>query len=135
MNRSWSDAALSDLRAELLVAGECLADPELHRGPAGVESADERAARIDVAREVCQSCPVAAECLTYALRTRPERGVWAGFTAEQIHQLAALVGVPLDAAVYLLTATSGAFVRQSRCWPADGRFESSGTDGKSKEAA
>jgi len=66
----------------------CLCDPELFTGPAGIEAEDEpeqdRAARIEVARQVCASCPVRQPCLAYALRTRPAAGVWAGFTAEEI---------------------------------------------------
>jgi WhiB family redox-sensing transcriptional regulator len=95
-----SELDLSDLRDELLDGAECRFDPELHTGPdplTAVESPDERAAREDVAREVCQSCPVAATCLAYALRAKPERGVWAGFTADQITNLAALPGTHPDA--------------------------------------
>ena len=63
----------------------CLFDPELHDGPAdGVESVQERAAREQVAREVCGSCPVWEQCIDYAVRVRPERGVWAGFTAVEL---------------------------------------------------
>jgi hypothetical protein len=66
----------------------CLCDPELFTGPADIEPEDEpaqdRAARIAVAREVCAACPVRLACLAYALRTRPAAGVWAGFTSEEI---------------------------------------------------
>jgi hypothetical protein len=66
----------------------CVCDPELFTGPAGIEAEDEpehdRAARIEVARQVCASCPVRQPCLAYALRTRPAAGVWAGLTAEEI---------------------------------------------------
>jgi WhiB family transcriptional regulator, redox-sensing transcriptional regulator len=62
----------------------CLCDPELFTGPAGIEPEAHRAARIEVARQVCASCPVRLSCLAYALRTRPAAGVWAGFTAEEI---------------------------------------------------
>lgn len=66
----------------------CLCDPELFTGPAGIEPedepADEMAARIAVAREVCAACPVRLACLAYALRTRPTAGVWAGYTAEEL---------------------------------------------------
>lgn len=33
-----------------------------------------------VAKVVCRSCPVAAECLAYALRTSERHGVWGGLT-------------------------------------------------------
>jgi hypothetical protein len=77
-----------------MLAGDrgCVYDPELFTGPAGVEpeveSAKDRAARIDAAREVCGSCPVRLACLAYALRIRPEAGVWAGWTHEEIRFLA-----------------------------------------------
>lgn len=30
------------------------------------------------ARKVCKQCPVAQECLTYALKTREPHGIWGG---------------------------------------------------------
>ncbi len=75
---------------DAVLAGEpgCVCDPELLTGPAGIEPEDEppdeRAARIDAARQVCAGCPVRRPCLVYALRTRPVAGVWAGFTSEEI---------------------------------------------------
>lgn len=82
--RSW---VLADLCDELLDGAECRFDPELHDGPdpvTTIEHPDARAAREDVAREICASCSVRDLCLEYAVRTLPERGVWAGFTADQI---------------------------------------------------
>jgi hypothetical protein len=79
---------------DLILDGDpgCVCDPELFTGPTGIEAEDEpvmdRAARIAVAREVCASCPVRLACLAYALRTRPDAGVWAGCTAEEITALA-----------------------------------------------
>ncbi|MGW4640788.1 WhiB family transcriptional regulator [Sphaerisporangium sp. NPDC004334] len=77
----------------------CVLDPELHTGPDvfAKESAEERAAREQVAREVCADCPVWASCLFYALDERPQAGVWAGLTAEEI---AALPGRAADGAVW-----------------------------------
>ncbi|MFC7382809.1 WhiB family transcriptional regulator [Sphaerisporangium rhizosphaerae] len=75
----------------LVERAECVYDPELHTGPdsaAGVETGQERAAREQVAREVCEGCPVRTLCLAYALAIRPAAGVWATFTAEQIATLA-----------------------------------------------
>ena len=33
---------------------------------------------VEVAQRVCESCPVRAECLEYALEHRIEHGVWGG---------------------------------------------------------
>ena len=76
----------------------CLCDPELFTGPTDIEPEDEpaqdRAARIAVAREVCASCPVRLACLAYTLRTRPAAGVWAGFTPEEVAALVAAANRP-----------------------------------------
>jgi WhiB family redox-sensing transcriptional regulator len=82
-----STLPLSDLVNERLSGAECVFDPELHDGPdprTTIEPAESRAAREDVAKEVCASCPVRAMCQEYAVRARPERGVWAGRTAQEI---------------------------------------------------
>jgi WhiB family redox-sensing transcriptional regulator len=85
---------------DMVVAGDpgCICDPELFTGPADIEPedepADDRAARIAVAREVCASCPVRLACLAYTLRTRPAAGVWAGFTPEEIAALVAAANRP-----------------------------------------
>ncbi|HUR06157.1 MAG TPA: WhiB family transcriptional regulator [Nonomuraea sp.] len=69
----------------------CGFDPELHTGPDAFtdEPADERGAREQVAREVCQQCPVLASCLFFALDVRPAAGVWAGLTADELRALSA----------------------------------------------
>lgn len=76
----------------------CLCDPELFTGPTGIEPedepAEEKAARIDAARDVCAGCPVRLACLAYALRTRPTAGVWAGLTPEEIAALGAAANHP-----------------------------------------
>lgn len=73
----------------------CLYDPECHDGPAGLaaETAGDRAAREQVAAEICAACPVREPCLAYALRARPARGVWAGLTAFEVGALADALGV------------------------------------------
>jgi WhiB family redox-sensing transcriptional regulator len=92
-------ASLRGLR-DAVLAGEpgCVLDPELFTGPAGVEPEDEppqdRAARVEVARQVCAACPVRRPCLAYALRTRPAAGVWAGFTPEELTGLIAAAARP-----------------------------------------
>lgn len=43
-----------------------------------VSEQDDR--QIAQAKEVCASCPVAEECLAYALETNQRSGIWAGTT-------------------------------------------------------
>ncbi len=78
---------------ELARGALCGADPELHTGPDAFadEPAEERNARVQVAKEVCAECPVKVACLRRALRLRPEAGVWAGFTAAELSGLAELL--------------------------------------------
>ncbi|MEO3807882.1 WhiB family transcriptional regulator [Sphaerisporangium sp. B11E5] len=80
-------SALATLGAPGALAenAECVYDPDLHVGPAGDESADEKAARESVARDVCASCPARLVCGIYALKVRPASGVWAGMTADEIN--------------------------------------------------
>jgi WhiB family redox-sensing transcriptional regulator len=71
----------------------CVTDPELFTGPFGIEPEDEpeqdRAARIDAARDVCAACPVRLPCLAWAVRSLPAAGVWAGLLPEEIAAVAA----------------------------------------------
>jgi hypothetical protein len=85
--------SIEDLRDACLDGAECLYDPELHDGPDRIETAEQRAAREQVAAEVCATCPALADCLTYALRTRPTRGVWAGLPAGHVAALADIAGI------------------------------------------
>jgi len=39
------------------------------------------------ARQVCAACPVAAQCLDYALEREEPFGIWGGMTASQRRQL------------------------------------------------
>ncbi|WP_158578633.1 WhiB family transcriptional regulator [Spongiactinospora rosea] len=66
---------------------ECWVDPELHTGPCRAESPEERAAREDVARDLCGSCPARRLCADYARRACPDSGVWAGMTPDEIHRV------------------------------------------------
>ena len=43
--------------------------------------------QIEAAREVCEVCPVAEECLEFALATNQEAGVWGGTTEEERRKL------------------------------------------------
>ncbi|WP_219498563.1 WhiB family transcriptional regulator [Nonomuraea ceibae] len=71
----------------------CRFDPELHTGPDAFtdEPDDERAAREQVAREVCAGCPVWASCLFSARDARPASGIWAGLTPEELRAMSAPV--------------------------------------------
>ncbi|WP_157996115.1 WhiB family transcriptional regulator [Thermomonospora amylolytica] len=86
-----ADLPTFELRDALIDVAECRFDPELHTGPDAftTEADADREVREAVAREVCAGCPVRGECLELALRTLPEGGVWAGFTADEIAVLAA----------------------------------------------
>jgi WhiB family redox-sensing transcriptional regulator len=41
----------------------------------------------DEAKAVCATCPVARECLEYAIETHQPDGVWGGLTAIERHRL------------------------------------------------
>ena len=43
----------------------------------------EAQAQADAAKMVCESCPVREECLTFALTTRQEAGIFGGMTEEE----------------------------------------------------
>jgi len=108
-----------DLR-DAVLAGDpgCVFDPELFTGPADIEPEDElaedREARIAVAREVCAACPVRLACLAYTLWTRPADGVWAGFTAEEIAALLAAALRPASATPSTVVRLSTVGRRRSR---------------------
>lgn len=55
-------------------------DPSLFfpSGSSGTEAVD-----IAAAKAICASCPVAAPCREYALRTNQEYGVWGGLDEEE----------------------------------------------------
>jgi WhiB family transcriptional regulator, redox-sensing transcriptional regulator len=58
----------------------CLgADPSLFDDRAD-ETPETRAAREDVAKDICATCPVTEHCLDFARRTRARSGIWAGKT-------------------------------------------------------
>ncbi|WP_034484121.1 WhiB family transcriptional regulator [Actinomadura oligospora] len=85
MNLHPSKLSATDLIAAGLVGAECAYDSELHTGPRLViETTEERAAREDVAKDVCLSCPVRSKCLVRALGVAPRSGVWAAVSAKDI---------------------------------------------------
>jgi WhiB family redox-sensing transcriptional regulator len=43
--------------------------------------------QIDAAKRVCHECPVASECLEFALATNQEAGVWGGLTEDERRRL------------------------------------------------
>ncbi len=60
-------------------------DPELffpvgNLGPAARQEAE--------AKAVCARCPVAAQCLAYAMRTGQDYGIWGGMTPDERRALA-----------------------------------------------
>ena len=73
MNRDWMSAA------------ECLdVDPEIFfpSPPSktwGGRYGDDRAQAVQAAVDVCKTCPVAAECLTYGQSIGATTGIWGGF--------------------------------------------------------
>lgn len=38
---------------------------------------------ISRAKEICATCPVAAECLTWAIETNQSEGIWGGHTPKE----------------------------------------------------
>ncbi|HUO46599.1 MAG TPA: WhiB family transcriptional regulator [Acidimicrobiia bacterium] len=47
----------------------------------------EDAVGISKARDVCSTCPVADQCLEYALETRQTDGIWGGHTTKERSKL------------------------------------------------
>ena len=60
------------------------ADPELF-----FPDGDMRAARqqVEAAKKVCRGCPVRGTCLSWALDTEQEAGIWGGTTEEERRRL------------------------------------------------
>lgn len=50
------------------------------------EGAAEWEERAQSAKRVCGDCPVLGRCFAFALEARPEEGVWAGHTAEELER-------------------------------------------------
>ena len=57
-------------------------DPEIFFLPYRARNAEKRK-REQAAKDVCKGCPVTAECLSYAMQTEEEFGVWGGLTPEE----------------------------------------------------
>jgi WhiB family transcriptional regulator, redox-sensing transcriptional regulator len=56
------------------------AEPELFFP---VSAAGPAVAQVLAAKAVCRACPVRAECLSYAVQTAQEHGIWGGTTEEE----------------------------------------------------
>jgi WhiB family redox-sensing transcriptional regulator len=70
-------------QADWRTLAACLTvDPELFYGPDG-ESLTQARRRVRVAKRVCVTCPVQAECLASALAIRDQHGVWGGKTVQE----------------------------------------------------
>ena len=48
--------------------------------PSQMERRSEKRLRERRAKEICASCPVLADCRTYALQIREQHGIWGGLT-------------------------------------------------------
>lgn len=48
--------------------------------PSQMERRSEKRLRERRAKEICMSCPVLADCRTYALQIREQHGIWGGLT-------------------------------------------------------
>ncbi|MEV0387900.1 WhiB family transcriptional regulator [Nonomuraea sp. NPDC050643] len=94
LTRTDTVPTIDDLRDDLIDAGPLCGpeDGELFTGPDEDEADDVRLAREALAKQICAGCPAITECLAYALAVRPEVGVWAGRTAEEINAMTALSG-------------------------------------------
>ncbi len=57
----------------------------------GGERKEEKRRRVADAKAICASCPVATECLEYALEIREPHGVWGG--KSEIERRAMLEGI------------------------------------------
>jgi len=59
-------------------------DPELFFPDGDVRSAR---AQVKTAKLICRGCPVAVACLSWALASGQEAGIWGGLTEEERHRL------------------------------------------------
>lgn len=71
-------------------------DPELFFPVSPTGPAAER--QVADAKTVCATCPVRAECLEFALRTRQVHGVWGGLSEQELRLLRRADARPSDMA-------------------------------------
>jgi WhiB family redox-sensing transcriptional regulator len=62
-------------------------DSALFFAPNYFERREEKEAREGRAKAICARCPVRAECLEYAIRTRESHGIWGGLNELERRQL------------------------------------------------
>ena len=55
--------------------------------PPAPERRDEKRFREASAKAICKTCPVQAECLTYALQIREQHGIWGGLSEAERRSL------------------------------------------------
>jgi WhiB family redox-sensing transcriptional regulator len=60
------------------------ADPELFFPDGDIRSAR---AQVKAAKLICRSCPVSVTCLSWALASGQEVGIWGGLTEDERHML------------------------------------------------
>jgi WhiB family redox-sensing transcriptional regulator len=60
------------------------ADPELFFPDGDVRSAR---AQVKTAKLICRGCPVSVSCLSWALASGQEAGIWGGLTEAERHEL------------------------------------------------
>ena len=60
------------------------ADPELFFPDGDIRSAR---AQVKTAKLICRGCPVSATCLSWALASGQEAGIWGGLTEDERHRL------------------------------------------------
>jgi len=66
--------------------------------PSLPERRDERHARENKAKEICDHCSVQRDCLDFALRVREPHGIWGGLTEAERRELLADINEPLELA-------------------------------------
>jgi WhiB family transcriptional regulator, redox-sensing transcriptional regulator len=70
----------SEAAAWMDLAACASADPELFFPVSSTGPGSEQIRR---AKQICRSCPVLRDCLTFALRTRQAHGVWGGTSEDE----------------------------------------------------
>ena len=74
-----------DLRPDWRDDAACRdADPELFFPDDDIRSAQ---AQVKRAKLICRGCPVSATCLSWALASGQEAGIWGGLTEAERHRL------------------------------------------------